>query len=80
MPINITIGGRGHWGGLWVSNQNSSGGDTIITFNETTIIGHGGWEGTDGYRGLRSGGAYYGGDGGAWGGDSQTWGCGGACA
>lgn len=79
VTISISVGGRGYGGGLWVSNQNSSGGDTTITFNGTTMIGYGGFEGRDSTRSTVSGGSYSGGDGGGAGGSSINWGCGGAC-
>lgn len=79
VPISISVGGRGYGGGLWISEQNTSGGDTTITFNGNTMIGYGGLEGRDSTRASVLGGSYSGGDGGSAGGSSLDWGCGGAC-
>jgi hypothetical protein len=82
--FNVVIWPRGIGGGLWKTTQNCSGGDAIVTFNGNTLIGYGGYEGTDGSRTSVSGGGYQaisnnsdsGGDNG---GSSMSSGCGGAC-
>jgi hypothetical protein len=67
--ISLEIGSKGK-GGTNI-NDNSAGGDTLISYDDVQIIGNGGYQGTDyGSTNLAIGGSYSGGDGGDYGGDS----------
>ena len=67
--INLEIGSKGI-GGTNINN-NSAGGDTIISYDSVEIIGNGGYSGNDyGTTNISLGGYYSGGDGGDYGGNS----------
>ena len=78
--FQVEVGARGSWGGLWKSNQNGPGGDSMLSWSisgsNQYMRGYGGYEGVDGcYNCTVSGGGYDGNskDGGGNGGGSYSY-------